>query len=77
MRLVKSKRLSIIIPLYNSEKYILKCLNSILEQDVPLEDYEIILVNDGSPDRSKELAKEFASRYPNIVVLSQENRGTF
>lgn len=76
MRLVKSKRLSIIIPLYNSEKYILKCLNSILEQDVPLEDFEIILVNDGSPDRSKALAKEFASRYPNIVVLSQENRGT-
>ena len=70
------KLLSIIVPMYNSEAYLPKCLDSLLHQDIPLEDYEIILVNDGSPDGSKALAEDYASRYPNIVVLSQENKGT-
>lgn len=70
------KRLSIIVPLYNSEKYLPKCLDSLLAQDIPHEDYEIILVNDGSPDHSKDLADKYADQYPNISVLSQENKGT-
>lgn len=70
------KRLSIIVPLYNSEAYLPKCLDSLLDQDILHEDYEIILVNDGSPDGSLALAEEYASSYPNIVVLSQENKGT-
>ncbi len=70
------KVLSIIVPLYNSEKYLPKCLTSLENQDIPREDYEIILVNDGSPDGSKALAEEYAVQYPNIVVLSQENKGT-
>ena len=53
-----------------------KCLGSLVTQDIPLEDYEIILVNDGSPDGSKDLAEEYATRYHNIVVLSQQNKGT-
>ena len=71
-----SKLLSIIVPMYNSEAYLPKCLDSLLHQDIPLEDYDIILVNDGSPDGSKALAGDYASKYPNIVVLSQENKGT-
>lgn len=71
-----SKLLSIIVPMYNSEAYLPKCLDSLLHQDIPFEDYEIILVNDGSPDGSKALAEDYASKYPNIVVLSQENKGT-
>lgn len=70
------KLLSIIVPLYNSEKYLPKCLDSLLNQDIPAVDYEIILVNDGSPDGSLKLAEEYASRYPNIIVLSQTNKGT-
>ena len=70
------KELSIIVPMYNSEAYLPKCLDSLLDQDIPKEDYEIILVNDGSPDGSKALADDYASKYPNVVVLSQENKGT-
>lgn len=68
-------KLSIVVPLYKSEQYLHKCLDSLLQQDIPLEDYEIILVNDGSPDRSKEIAEEYAAKYSNIIVLSQENKG--
>lgn len=68
--------LSIIVPMYNSEAYLPKCLDSLLHQDIPLEQYEIILVNDGSPDGCLGLAQQYASRFSNIVVLSQENKGT-
>lgn len=70
------KDLSIIVPLYNSEAFLPKCLDSLLAQDIPHERYEIVLVNDGSPDGSLALAERYASRFPNIVVLSQENKGT-
>ena len=70
------KRLSIIVPLYNSERYLPKCLDSLLCQDIPDEDYEIILVNDGSPDNSLQIAERYASRHTNIQVLSQPNKGT-
>lgn len=69
-------RLSIIVPLYNSEAWLRKCLDSLLKQDIPSEEYEIILVNDGSPDGSKALAEDYASKFSNIVILSQENKGT-
>lgn len=71
-----SKRLSIIVPLYNSEKYLPKCLDSLLHQDIPQKDYEIILVDDGSPDGSKQLAEQYAAHFSNIIVLSQPNKGT-
>lgn len=69
-------RLSIIVPLYNSEKYLPKCLDSLLNQDIPEDDYEIILVDDGSPDGSRILAEAYASRHARITVLSQPNKGT-
>ena len=68
--------LSIIVPLYNSEKYLPKCLNSLLSQDIPEQDYELILVDDGSPDGSRGIAEEYASRHSNIIVLTQPNKGT-
>lgn len=68
-------RLSIVVNMYNTAKYMPKCLDSVLNQDIPLSDYEIILVNDGSPDNSLEMAKEYASKYSNIRVLSHENKG--
>lgn len=68
------KLLSIIIPVYNVEKYLHKCLDSILNQG--FSDMEVILVEDGSPDSSGMICDEYASRYPSIVkVLHQKNKG--
>ena len=69
-------RLSIIVPLYNSEKYIHKCLDSLLEQDIPHSNYEIVVVNDGSPDNSYEIVLSYTKRFSNIKFVSQENQGT-
>ncbi|MDH6343381.1 glycosyltransferase involved in cell wall biosynthesis [Parabacteroides sp. PFB2-12] len=68
-------QLSIIIPVYNVEAYLEECLNSCLEQDIPHADYEIIAINDGSPDGSLAILERYADKYPNITVLSQENKG--
>jgi glycosyltransferase involved in cell wall biosynthesis len=68
-------RISIIITLYKSEQYIAKCLDSVLNQDLPLEEYEIIVINDGSPDNSHQIALAYAGKYDNIVVVSHENKG--
>ena len=70
------KVLSIIVPLYNSSKWLPKCLNSLLNQDIPAEAYEILLINDGSPDDSKTIADEYAADHNNIRVFSKENGGT-
>jgi len=58
--------LSIVIPIYNDEKYIRECLNSCLNQDIPHDDYEIICVDDGSTDRTPEILQKYESQYDNI-----------
>lgn len=68
-------KLSIIIPVYNVEQYLERCVESCEKQDVSKDDYEIIIVNDGSPDNSLLIAQELAEKYDNISVISQENRG--
>ena len=68
-------KLSIVTTMYNSAKYLPKCVDSLLDQDLTENDYEIILVNDGSPDDSLELAEQYASRHKNIKVLSHANKG--
>lgn len=70
------KRLSFIVPLYNSSKWMKKCVDSLLCQDIPLDEYEIILVDDGGPDASGSIADAYAEKYANIVVIHQENKGT-
>lgn len=67
--------LSIVIPVYNVEEYIRQCLESVLTQDIPYSDYEIIIVNDGSTDLSLPIAEDYANRYSNINIYSQENKG--
>lgn len=67
--------LSFIIPVYNAEKYIGECLNSLLAQDLPAEEFEIICVNDGSRDNSLSVLKDYADRYHNIRIISKENGG--
>ena len=70
------KLLSIIVPIYNSEKWLPKCLESLVNQDIDSKEYEIILVNDGSPDNSRVIAIEYAEKYSNIIVLERPNGGT-
>lgn len=70
------KTLSFIIPMYNSAKWLEKCLFSILNQDIPEEQMEIICVNDGSPDNSAEVAREIRKKHPSIIVIDQSNQGT-
>ena len=69
------KLLSFIIPLYNSAKWLEKCLNSVLNQDIPEEQMEIICVNDGSPDNSANLAREIGRSHPSVIVIDQSNQG--
>lgn len=68
-------KLSIIIPMYNAEKYIGICLDSILDSNLLKEEYEIVIVNDGSQDKSPEIAQDYASKYSNVTYLTQENQG--
>lgn len=66
-------KVSVIVPVYNVEKYISKCLNSLVNQT--LEDIEIIIVNDGSKDSSIDIVKEYAKKYGNIKIYEKENGG--
>ena len=67
-------KISIIVPVYNVEKYLEKCLNSLVNQT--LSDIEIIVVNDGSPDNSQEIINRYTSLYPGKVIsLIKENGG--
>ncbi len=66
-------RFSIIVPVYNVEKYLEKCLTSILKQTYS--DFEIIAVNDGSSDNSLEILNSFKKIYSCLKVVSQENKG--
>lgn len=68
-------KLSIIIPMYNAEKYIGECLDSILNSDLPKDCYEVIIINDGSKDRGPEIAQEYANGHENFLYLTQENQG--
>lgn len=68
-------KFSIVIPMYNVEKYIEKCLLSCLHQDISYNEYEIIIVNDGSPDGSLDIAEKIACQYSNIKIITQENKG--
>lgn len=68
-------KLSIIVPVYNVSKYLAKCLDSLLCQDLKPEEYEIIIVNDGSTDNSGEIAKQYEDKNSNIKVVRQENQG--
>lgn len=68
-------KVSTIIPIYNSSKFLGKCLDSLLESQVDYLDNEIILVNDGSSDNSLEICDQYAGLHKNISVFSQENQG--
>ena len=67
-------KVSIIVPIYNVEKYLEKCLKSLVNQT--LKEIQIILVNDGTKDNSGEIAKKYQEKYPEkVIYLEKENGG--
>ncbi|TLS49407.1 glycosyltransferase family 2 protein [Paenibacillus antri] len=65
--------ISVIVPVYNAEKFIRRCVDSLLSQSY--RDFEVLLINDGSTDRSGPICDEYQERYENIRVFHTENRG--
>lgn len=69
------KQLSIIVPIFKVEKYIRRCLESIFRQGLNDDVFEVIIVNDGTPDRSMEVIADIIQQHQNITVINQENQG--
>ena len=66
--------ISIVIPVYNSEQYLKRCIDSILKQTFT--DWEIILVDDGSTDNSLKICEEYCKQDDRIYVIHKENGGS-
>ena len=69
------KKLSIIIPIYKTEQWISRCLDSCLKQDFPTSDYELIIVNDGTPDNAMQVVAQYVAQYDNVRIVEQANAG--
>ena len=67
--------ISFIVPVYNTELYLEECLDSLLNQDISHNEYEIICVNDGSKDSSLDILNKYALAHSNIYVIDQQNSG--
>src|SRR5699024_11228741 len=65
--------ISIFIPVFNTGKYLSECLDSLLNQG--LENYEIIIIDDGSTDNSAEIIEKYSNSYSNIINIYQKNNG--
>ncbi|MCC8138945.1 MAG: glycosyltransferase family 2 protein [Lachnospiraceae bacterium] len=71
-------KISLIIAVYNSEKYIRRCLTSIMSPELPSEEVEIVIVDDASTDNSVDIVRECVATRDNIILLcKKENEGTF
>lgn len=69
-------KLSVIVPVYNVEKFLPRCLDSLLRQGMEVGEYEVICVNDGSPDNCAQILADYEKKYPGIFrVIIQENQG--
>ena len=68
-------KLSIVIPAYNVELYIRNCLDSIFNQQIESSLLEVIVVNDGSKDKTENIIKQYSAQYPNLLYIYQENQG--
>lgn len=68
-------KLSYIVPVYNVEAYLDKCLQSLYNQSLDLSDFEVVIVNDGSSDNSIEIIEKYRTLYQNITLIEQTNQG--
>lgn len=68
-------KLSVIIPVYNVEKYVIRCINSVVQNDLESSAYEIIVVDDESPDDSVKTIQSHFQDVANLKVISQKNKG--
>ena len=66
--------ISVIVPVYNCEKYLDKSIQSLINQTI-FDDLEIIFVDDGSYDRSSDIIKLYIEKYPNLTLICQKNKG--
>lgn len=66
-------KISVIVPIYNAEKYLHRCIDSILNQTFT--DFEVLLINDGSTDQSPAICDEYAKRDSRVRVFHKENGG--
>jgi len=69
------KKLSVIIPVFNVEKYLEECVENLYCQDLDENEFEIILINDGSTDNSLQVADKLKAQHSNIIIFSQKNSG--
>lgn len=67
--------LSIIVPIYNQEKYLSRCLDSIYNQGLREENFELLLINDGSTDNSLAIMQSYADQHSNVRIISKDNEG--
>lgn len=68
-------KISVIIPVYNCEKYIKSCVESLKGQTMPSDEFQIVFINDGSPDNSGEICRSYSESEKNIVYFEKENGG--
>jgi glycosyltransferase involved in cell wall biosynthesis len=66
-------KISVIIPVYNAEKYLRKCLDSVMHQTI-FDQLEVVAVNDGSTDASGSILADYADKYSNVNVMTQKNQ---
>ena len=70
---MKNVKISILVPVYNVEQYLPRCIESVLSQD--FQDWEMILVDDGSPDKCPQICDEYSQKDLRIKVLHKKNGG--
>ncbi len=68
-------KVSVIVPVYNVEEFLAKCLDSLINQTIDKDEMEILCINDGSTDSSLEILREYEAKYPCIKVFTKENEG--
>lgn len=67
-------KVSVIIPVYNAQKYLRQCLDSVVHQTI-FDQLEVVAVNDGSTDESASILVDYANKYSNMNVVTQKNQG--
>jgi len=69
------KKVSVIIPVYNVYEYLEECLESVANQTIVLNSIEVIIINDGSKDKSMEIINKYGKKYPDWIIINRENKG--